>query len=509
MDAAPTPKDNRSPEDSASAEYTLDNERKDTIKKHLGSLSLVLNEMDQTDRSNAINEAAEQKMKQKGFFNSLAKTPVVSLVVKPLLAAYYRTKASGAVAKTGKLSSAAASLDLENFQSRIAAGDGAEDNRARARLALEDAGFPEEGSSISSEDSVALNKGESIEKIAVKDEEKAKIKGALTDLLADLKSAKTDEERKAAEEKFDSQIDAWQAEGMFAQGAQGGILNSPVMRYLIGDHTKQHITVLDGIKDAKAGIKQLAEEDISKQDLNAYLDENLSLYRASMKEGVYTKQKVNSILEAVAKGGAVGAIAYTVLGYQSRVGARAALGGSIGVGAALGGIFGAARGARQASIKISESEIKHATDGSDAEAPAEPEEASPESEESQASESSAEGEEQPQEESESESESESTESESGKPEGLNAAEQKSFRGLLAKINSAANSAKRKATGEDKYLKAIEAARKRKSSAEIMDNLNELNHQLSEPEADADLAELKDKLVEAYADAIARHRLNRI
>ena len=68
MDAAPTPKDNRSPEDSASAEYTLDNERKDTIKKHLGSLSLVLNEMDQTDRSNAINEAAEQKMKQKLVF---------------------------------------------------------------------------------------------------------------------------------------------------------------------------------------------------------------------------------------------------------------------------------------------------------------------------------------------------------------------------------------------------------------------------------------------------------
>ena len=147
-------------------------------------VALILGNADKQDMDNAINEAVEKKFAEKhnkaeGFIKN-------NFIIKPILAAYYRTVASSAVKNAGgDVSAAFESLGLENT-SRISR-DNTELNELRAQDILEKIGFEDK---IDSEKTGALQEGEKIEK--VQDEKTQKVNDELKKLYKKLEEAGKD-----------------------------------------------------------------------------------------------------------------------------------------------------------------------------------------------------------------------------------------------------------------------------------------------------------------------------
>ncbi|MBO7720278.1 hypothetical protein J6S35_01390 [Candidatus Saccharibacteria bacterium] len=435
-------------------------------------VALILGEADKQDMDTAVNEAVEKKFAEKrnraeGFIKN-------NFIIKPILAAYYRTVASSAVKNAGgDVSAAFESLGLENT-SKINREQ--EDYKElRARLALEETGFADK---IDADKSFVLNEGEKIEK--VQDEKTQKVNNELKKLYKKLEEAYANKDKEAykkARTEFKEQVDQWWDEGTFGN-KQNGIadkfFDNKVVKFLIGDKSKKNITNLDALDKAANGVEDLVRHKVSSERFNEYLDAgHLSLYNAELKSGLNTKQKVNNVMAAVAAGGVVGGIAYTLLARDARTAVKAqaakavaegvasdALAGAA-AGAVTGGFAGAAagaiRGVQHAGVKVSESEIKHATDAeailtAEEKAAKRAEEATKEAEASS-------------EEAENEAEEEAAEAEEKVDEIENkSAKKKSIFNKVAEF-------KKKITGEDKYLEKIEEIRDRKSAKELYDSLN--------------------------------------
>ena len=435
-------------------------------------VALILGNADKQDMDNAINEAVEKKFAEKhnkaeGFIKN-------NFIIKPILAAYYRTVASSAVKNAGgDVSAAFESLGLENT-SRISR-DNTELNELRAQDILEKIGFEDK---IDSEKTGALQEGEKIEK--VQDEKTQKVNDELKKLYKKLEEAYTNKDKEAyrkARTEFKEQVDQWWEAGTFGDKQNGiadKILDNKVVKFFIGDKSSKNITNLDALDKAANGVEDLVRHKVSSERFNEYLDAgHLSLYNADLKSGLNTKQKVNNVMAAVAAGGVVGGIAYTLLARDARTAVKAeaakavvegaasdALAGAA-AGAITGGFAGAAagavRGVQHAGVKISESEIKNATN---AEAILTAGEKAAKRAEEVAKEAEATAKE-----AENEAEEEVAEAEAKEDKVENkSAKKKSIFNKVAEF-------KKKITGEDKYLEKIEEIRDRKSAKELYDSLN--------------------------------------
>ncbi len=419
------------------------------------NIDIIITEADKTNVDNDINTAVKAKVDSM----KLGKIPVVNSVIM----AGYRAIAASAVRKAGGDTEAAfKALDVEPFGG-VSKGAQAEAAR-RARLALSEGSFDD--GVMDANNSLVLNAGEKIEK--VKDGAQENLNSALKNLFNEISEAKEhgdDEALDLAKQNYQKQIDDWQEKGTFGQneGMKDAGVFGKIGTFLVGDHSKKSMTQLDALREMGKAVEDLAKENIAQKDFDKYVDEHVSLYNASMKEGVYTKQVVNNITAAVAAGGVAGALAYTALGFGRGTAKTAVIKeaaqnatqeiSNAALGAAVGGAFGAAagavRGINTARVKMSEAEIKAATSAEAIEPEAKVEEAKVE--EIKAEEVPVE-------------ENAVVENEPlNKP-----AEKVKFSDILGKINKV----KKTVTGEDKYKEAIEEKRDRKSAKELYDELND-------------------------------------
>ena len=485
-------------------------------------VNLILNEADRDDMSNAVSEAVEKKMAEgKGGAKFLKNF----FLIKPVAAAYYNTIATRAVKESGgDVNAAFESLGLENT-SKINK-DSKEYTEMRARLALDESGFKDK---VGAEESFALNEGEKVEK--VQDEKTKLVNETLKDLFKGLEAAKKEGDNEKYEEilkDYNRQIDDWQKEGKFGDnnGGKNAILESKLATFLIGDKSKKNVTDLSALKKAGEGVKDLVEHEVSSERFDAYLDEgHLSLYNADLKSGLNTKQKVNNIMAAVAAGGLAGGVAYTMLANKSRSAVRQeatrdlamgvakdAMSGAIS-GAVIGGVAGmaagAARGVQHAKVKVSQSEIEHATSGEgivtdEEKAAAETKKPTAETEVERTDAEKAMIEDRDDggnvaeaDKVETKTERDTTEENTGEKTEMSREQKKKS------IFAAISEIKKKATGEVEYLDNIEKIRDRKDAKELYDNLND---KLKELGGEND-AEAKKAIEEALVEIKARNNVS--
>ena len=478
--------------------------------------NIIIAEKNKTDIANAVNEAVSQKM-SKGI---IGKVPVL----RNFVAAAYRMYAADAVKKAGgDINSAFKALKLDS--GKLMNKNSSEYTQLRARLALEDSGFTED--KVDASNSFRLNEGEKIEK--VKDERQEKVTTALKDLFENLEKAKKHgdkEEYNLAKKEYLDKVDAWQNEGLFGERQSNlgrKILESKIATFLIGDHSKKSMTELDGLRKMADGVDDLVNEKVAQDDFNSYVDNHLSLYNASMKEGIYTKQKVDNLTAAVAAGGLVGAVAYSLLG-RGRSSAKQAVSAEVAkesakamsnaaMGAVVGGAFGAAAGAvrgfNRARVNLSKAETEAALSGEEIVTPAEKEarkikvtEASDETETDRSSEQKIE--EKDKEIKKSENVEQTDEGEKPEIKFSDLTHKQRIAAVMGKINNF----KKMITGETKNEDKIEKALERKSAKEFYDELNEKLAKITELDGDSkERKELIEQLMESVADVRARNKVS--
>ena len=203
----------------------------------------------------------------------------------------------------------------------------------RAFQVLENAGYSEENQIDHA--SSRLNQNEIVEKMD--DASQAAVKKALNEYYSGLKGGEKSKDELA--KTFDEQIkDTFKG--------------------------KESIS-FDSINRQREALENLVDDpNIQASQVKAYIDDHLTLYKASMKESINTTQKVDGIINAVDKAGLIGGVAYALIGREARSKLRGALGtigGAGAVGAAVGAVAGAIRGVEKANVKLSNAEINAVT----------------------------------------------------------------------------------------------------------------------------------------------------
>jgi len=488
---SPAPVETEKPE-------TLSAEKAELIKEKTQLRgAMVLSALSKEDETNILREAVELKTSQ----SKLARIPIIGTVIKPMLMSHYFVKSARAMRDSGDVTKAYTELGLDSATSTAFNTESAEYAELRARLALAENAFPDK---IDASDSLILNQGESVNRI--EDETSNKVKSALADYFENLKNAGGDEEaKKAAKATFDEAIQSLSKDGLLGQGPtkkRNAFLESGLVKYLIGDHSSPNTTNLQAIQGAAKSVEALVSEDVSKSELTEYLDKNVSFYSASMKEGVYTKQRVNNVMGAIVKAGAIGGLTYALIGREARGTVNQAANsvlsstlGAFGAGAAAGGVLGAIRGAGQARVNMSKAEIKAATS---AEAILTPEEAA-EAARKAAEEATASSKEDEQPTGEDE--------ETGDGEKLDEATEEKTKNLFALLEKF-NGAKRKLTGEEAYAAKVEEALGRKSAKDIYDEMSKLIEEIESGDLKGKkLGVRKSALRKLLTDFIARNTVS--
>ena len=465
-----------------------------------GDVSLIVAEADKQDMSNAVKEAVEKKV-------SKEKNILYRTLLKPIMTAHYAAVASKAVEKAGGDASAAfAELGLDDT-SRINK-DSTEYIKRKARLVLEKDGFSND--KIDSESSFHLEEGEKVEK--VQDEKAKEVNETLKDLfkeLEDAKKQKDDEAYKKAWNDYNEKIEQWQEKGTFGNNQETALdkLSSIKMfRFLFGNKlNNKSVTELSALKKAGEGVKALVEHDTSlnSDKFAEYIDEgHISLYNADIKAGLNKKQLVNNVTAAALAGGAVGAVFYSLVGQKARMGVKGAVAGHVAseaaadvlastvtgaatadvlastiTGAATGGVAGfaagAIRGVQHARVKMSESEIEHATSTDEkdvlltAKEKAEAAKAKAEAEAAKAAEGGNADDKEPDGENAGDNKGADDEKADGKTEAINANKAKKIASIFGKVAEI----KKKITSEEKVLSEIEKVRDRKSAKELYENID--------------------------------------
>lgn len=457
----------------------LSEERLDYITKKMGNrgrTAIIATTANKADRSNVVTEAMNMKVNE--LISDHPKItgwiPVIGSVVKVGYAASQRRTARKAISKNGDLDSAFTALKLDPTKSRVINGNEAEE---RAWQALENAGYDYDNDDIEIH-GTRLEQNDQVEKM---DE-------TTQDQVRELfntyyKWVKEEDLSKEELEELDNQFDK-KVEYIFER--------------------KKNIN-LDSIKRQKESIGKLANDpSITAEEVKTYLDQHMTLYNASMKEGVNTKQKVDGVINAVDKAGLIGGLVYIAVAREGRTGLRTVVGTAAGAGltgAAIGGLAGALRGAQRARSKLAEAETRAATTFTEV-TPPESAEPGAEPDMGFTAPSSAEADDGAGASPEGSLEGEGEES----PEssGRSEAEQKK---LFGKILAHINQFKRMLTGEEGYLKKIEELRDRENADDIEEKLSDLCFDLSRLSGSEEEDEARDRLLEKYAETIARGRVS--
>ena len=467
------------PESSASeSNHELSSEKLKEIESAMGHSALIATGYTKEDEKNVIREAIDLKTKETSNKNTFTKVftrfPIIGSVVKAGIAAKHRRTALNAINESGDLSSAYDALGLDSANSRVLSGN-SDATRERAWQTLENAGY-----SSDNQIDVAASRLDQNERVEKMDAETTQaVKQALNNYYTELKAGGDKNELSS---KFDNAI---------SEAFQG----------------KENLSTSINLEQQKAGIEKLIENKaIEEQDIKTYLDSHVSLYKATMKEGIYTDQKVDSVISAVAAAGLAGGVIAALSGREGRRAMRSAIGGvasAAGAGAVVGGAFGAARGANKAKVKLSEAETRAATTFEEPaveSAEAESEEPEPELKEPERPTVSETADEKAWE--DYYDDLQAFEAKMKTAEEAETAETKPARAGVGAVLSGVNKFKRKLTGEDKYLAEIEELRDRKDASNLIENFDELISKLNPEDADS-----RQALIDAYADAIARGRFS--
>ena len=396
-----------------------------------GRTVLIATELSKEDSDNVVREAIDTKLKETTKSHPvLTKFPIVGSFVKAGFAAKYRNEARAAVKKSGDLSSAFDALKIDASSSNILNG-GAEAAANRAWDALENAGY---SSDNQIEVKSRLDENEKVERM--KDEKtQAAVRQAFNEYYAGLTDS--DKSKDDLVKAFNEQIEnAFQGQDSISK--------------------KDIYAQRDNLE------KLVGDSNIQPEQVKTYIDQHLTLYKASMKEGLYTDKKVEGIVNAVDKAGLAGGILYAISGREARKKLRGALntmGGAGAVGAAVGAVTGAIRGAEKAKVKLTDDEIKDAT-------------------------------------------TIATESELSDKKSTESIDTKKAK-QIGTIFSNINKLKKTATGEEKYLAEIRELRDRKDASELIDDLDQLLDKY-----DSKNEKSHDDLLGAYANIIARGRFSK-
>lgn len=486
MEKAPTP--NLTPEAPEAPETEIPAEKLQAIEEAMGHSALIATGYTKEDQKNVLREAVDLKTKETSMNHPIiTRAPIIGSVIKAGIAARHRSVANRAIEESGDLTSAFNALDLDASKSHILNADN-ESTRERAWQTLEGAGYSDKN-----QIDVAVSRLDQNEKVERMDQvTESAVKQALNDYYTALKSGGDKNELST---KFDIQVKA----------AFDG---------------KENLNTSIDLQKQKEGLEKLVQDtSIEDQAVKTYIDKRISLYKADMKEGIYTKQKVDSIVSAVVAGGLAGGVVAALSGREGRRGLRAAIGtaaSAAGVGAIVGGAAGAARGVNKARVRLSEAEIKAATtfdepsisvetESGSAESEPEPELRAPERPTvSETADEKAwedyidalnayeakmkEKDSEPSVEVEVATESEGT------------ADNRASK--IGAILAGVNKFKHKLTGEEKYLAEIEKLRDRKDASKLIENFDELISKLNPEDADT-----RTNLIDAYAEAIARGRFS--
>lgn len=464
---APEPVGGEGPEEGLDAEAEgatgEDHEREsiEEVMKSVGHKALILTQASSEDQRNILYDAISMREKKlsSGKASLLFRFPVVGRVVKAALIAKGRGKAKQAIAE-GDYEAAYRALGVDAKDSRMMQG-GQGNSAERAWQALQNAGYTDDHEVEKA--TSRLDDSESVEKLS--EDAQQKVKGALSDYFeAARKGEKSPEE---LDKEFDAQI----REAM-----------------------KGDTSLLHSLRERRESIKKLAaDERYSQEEVQDYLENHVTLYKAIMKEGTYTQRKVDNVVKAVALGGAAGAVAYALLARQSQSTARSAIGsvvGAGGVGAAAGAVFGAMSGIGRARAKLADAEIEQATAGrAQVEVEAEGQDGA-EIEPDAEAEGETEGE---------VSENSTAEGSEEQAEGAAQAERTRRGGILG-VFASIERFKGKLTSEQKHLAKIEELRDRKDAAGYIDEITELMDDFSD--------EGKARKHDLYVDILARSRVSR-
>jgi len=450
-------------------EGSLSPERIKAIEKALGHDSLVFTTMNPEDFKNLVAEAVDLKTKEylddHRKLRIATKVPIVGSVIKATIAASRRADVMDTVRAQGDFSEATfEKLGLDSSRFNTVNSTNADASIERAQHILEH-GYRDENGVVTSK----LDASERVKEMNA--ESSSKVRGVLNDYFKALKQAQGEEAKEKIRQEYEAKLPELLGQGPSSKGER-------VASTIIGDVTKHDSLSIESVKRAMAGVEQAAElTDVTAQQFEEYTEKHLSLYSATMKEGVNTRKKVDGIASAVVAGGVAGAALYVATGRGARTKIRAFLHTNLAMGEAaaggvtagltgaiVGGVFGAVRGAQKANVKLSDAEIKDIANlGEDsASATAEASPATPD-----------------------------------KPKGF----KQNAAALFGKIEGL----KRKATKEETTLARINELRDRKTAEAL---IQELDMAMSDV-ATKELLEGdgKEALEKAYANVIARARFS--
>ena len=251
-----------------------------------GRTALIAAELTKEDRDNVVREAIDLKLKETSKNHPvITKFPIVGSFVRAGLAAKYRNEARTAVKESGDLSSAFNALELDKSKSDLLNG-GTEAVADRAWKALENAGYSSDNQ-IERVNS-RLDQNEKVEKMD--EESQTVVKQVLNEYYAGLTSGNQSKEEliKAFDEKLKNSF-------------QG-----------------QESISLKTIYEQRDNLEKLVDDpNIQAGQVENYINQHLTLYKASMKEGIYTDKKVEGVVNAVDKAGLAGGILYAISGREA------------------------------------------------------------------------------------------------------------------------------------------------------------------------------------------------
>ena len=303
---------------------------------HRGRTALIAAELTKEDSQNVIAEALEMKSNT-GLGKGLSSVPIAGPVLKAIYLAAQKNKAQKAIEETSDLAAAYEALNIKDYKekSKILNGDTDATNE-RAWQILENSGYSKDNQ-IEGATSI-LNKNEKVEQVD-KDVQKT-IKEALNDYYLGCKDGKDEAELDRA---FDEKVNTTLAE------------------------QKDPRLLMETIHNEKIGLEKLASEGkFTDAKVKAYLDQHLTLYRASVKEGINTRKKVDLITAGVINSGLIGGVLAAVTTREAISAARGAT-STLGLtgGAAAGAVGGAAMGIltgwQKANRELADAEVKAAT----------------------------------------------------------------------------------------------------------------------------------------------------
>ena len=239
------------------------------IKKKMGHSAIIATEFSKEDRDSFVTEAqsikAEEYMREHPV---LARFPIVSGVVKAAIAAKNKAEVVNAIDQSGKFNDELfESLGLERSDFRTI-GDGGANATERAQQLLENEGYSDDNQIGAA--SSRLGQGEKVEQMDA--ETQAAVKNALNEYYSGLKQGGDEEELSKA---FDEAI----AEAFAGKG---------------------NLDASVSLESQKSAIRELAEtRSVSQKSVKNYINEHLTLYSTNMREGINTKQEVDSVMKAV------------------------------------------------------------------------------------------------------------------------------------------------------------------------------------------------------------------